>query len=168
MPTWQRKKYLKLAKGFYGRSKSCLRIAIPRVEKSLMYAYRDRRVRRREYRKEWIQTINAGVREHHINYSQFIFGLNNSNIQLNRKILADLATNEPFSFKAVVDEIKLKPFVKTKPVDEMGYLEAMSKGYIIEGAVKEQVEKKLELPYFNLRFPEKYATPEAMEKLKRE
>jgi len=172
MPSWQRKKYFKLAKGFYGRAKNCLRIAIPRVEKSLQYAYRDRRVKRRDFRKEWIQAINAGVREHYINYSTFIYGLNKSNIELNRKILADLAINEPYSFKAVVDEIKLKPYVQAKPQprkpqEEMDYFEAMSKGYIIEGDVKPREPKELKLPFFGLRFPEKFNTPEAMADLKR-
>ena len=164
MPSWTRKKYVALAKGFQGRGRNCMRITIPRVEKSLVYAYRDRKVKRREYRKQWIMSINAAVREHNINYSNFIHGLNNSNILLNRKILADLAINEPYSFKAVVDEIKIKPFIETKPAEQMGYIEALSKGYIVEGAVKERVENKLKLPYFGLRFENELSEEE---KLKR-
>lgn len=143
-----------------------MRITIPKVEKALSYAYRDRKVRRREYRTNWIMSINAAVREHNINYSNFIYGLNKSNIELNRKILADLAVNEPYSFKAIVDEIKLKPFVVQKTDNHMSYFEAMSKGYIIEGTVKPKEEKALDLPYFGLRFPEKYSEKE-LEEIKR-
>ena len=135
MPTWQRKKYYELAKGFYGRSKNCIRIMAPRVEKSLQYAYRDRQVRPRLKRKEWIISINAGVREHNINYSRFIEALNHSNIQLNRKILSDLAQNEPYSFKAVIDEVKFQGKMEEKTSKDIGYLEALAQGYLIEGKV---------------------------------
>ena len=108
MTTWTRKKYLKLAKGFYGRMKNCLRVMVPKVERALKFAYRDRRRRPRIMRSNNIQTINASVKEHNINYNKFINSLNNSNIQLDRKVLANLAINEPFSFKAIVDEIKIQ------------------------------------------------------------
>ena len=142
MPTWQRKKYYKLAKGFYGRSKNCMRTMAPRVEKSLQYAYRDRQVRPRLLRKGWIMSINAAVREHSINYSWFVNGLTNSNIDLNRKILTNLAINEPYSFKAVVDEIKIQGKLVEKPKPQIDFLEALSKGLITQGNI---FEKKLEV-----------------------
>ena len=107
MALWALKKYRKLAKGFYRRNRNCVRTMIPRVEKAMQYAFRDRRVRPRIYRREWILRIGAAVKEHYVNYSRFICGLTHSNIELNRKILADLALNEPYSFKAVVDEVKI-------------------------------------------------------------
>jgi large subunit ribosomal protein L20 len=100
------KKVLKLAKGFRGRSKNCFRIAIGKVEKALQYAYRDRRNRKRDFRALWIQRINAAVREHGLVYSQFINGLNLASIDLDRKMLADLAVREPEAFKSVVDQVK--------------------------------------------------------------
>lgn len=100
------KKVLKLAKGFRGRSKNCFRIAVEKVEKALAYAYRDRRNRKRDFRALWIQRINAGVRQHGLVYSQFINGLNLANIDLDRKVLADLAVREPEAFKAVVNQVK--------------------------------------------------------------
>eukprot|EP00949_MAST-11_sp_MAST-11-sp1_P001878 g1878.t1 len=101
------KKVLKLAKGYRGRAKNCYRLAINRVEKGLQYKYRDRRNKKREERKLWIQQINAGVREHDMSYSKFQHGLGVAGIDLNRKVLADMAANEPYSFKAVVDVVKL-------------------------------------------------------------
>ena len=98
------KKVLKLAKGFRGRAKNCFRVAIEKVEKALRYAYRDRRARKRDFRALWIQRINAGVRQYGLVYSQFINGLTLANIDLDRKILADLAVREPEAFKAVVDQ----------------------------------------------------------------
>ena len=100
------KKVLKLAKGFRGRAKNCFRIAIEKVEKALRYAYRDRRNRKRDFRALWIQRINAAVRTHDLVYSQFINGLNLANIDLDRKMLADLAVREPESFTAVVNQVK--------------------------------------------------------------
>lgn len=93
MAGFAKKKYFKLAKGFYGMTKNCLRVTIPKVEKSLQKAYIGRKLRPRNLRKNWIQTINAATRDLNINYSQFVCGLNRSNIQLDRKILADLAQN---------------------------------------------------------------------------
>ena len=99
------KKVLKLAKGFRGRSKNCFRIAVEKVEKALAYAYRDRRNKKRDFRALWIQRINAAVREHGLTYSTFINGLNLANINLDRKVLADLAVREPEAFKNVVDQV---------------------------------------------------------------
>lgn len=98
------KKILKLAKGYRGRSKSCYRIALQRVEKALQYAYRDRRNRKRDFRGLWIQRINAGAREHGLTYSKFINGLIKAGIEIDRKVLADLAVHEPAAFKTIVDQ----------------------------------------------------------------
>jgi large subunit ribosomal protein L20 len=100
------KKVLKLAKGYRGRAKSCFRVAIEKVEKALQYAYRDRRNRKRDFRALWIQRINAAVREHGLVYSQFINGLNLAAIEVDRKVLADLAVREPAAFKGIVDAAK--------------------------------------------------------------
>ncbi len=96
------KKVLELAKGYRGRSKSNFRIAIEKVEKGLRYAYRDRRAKKRNFRALWIQRINAGVRAEGMTYSQFINGINRAGLDLDRKVLADLAVHEPEAFKAIV------------------------------------------------------------------
>lgn len=98
------KKILKMAKGFRGRSSTCFRPAFERVEKALKYSFRDRRVRKREFRALWIQRINAGVRLYGLTYSRFINGLKHAGIEVDRKVLADLAVREPQAFKAVVDK----------------------------------------------------------------
>ncbi len=100
------KKILKLAKGYRGRAKNCFRVAIQKVEKALQYAYRDRKVRKRDFRGLWIQRINAAVREQGLIYSQFINGLKLANISLDRKVLADLAVKEPAAFNQVVEKVK--------------------------------------------------------------
>jgi large subunit ribosomal protein L20 len=100
------KKVLKLAKGFRGRAKNCFKVAVEKVEKALRYAYRDRRNRKRDFRALWIQRINAAVREYGLTYSRFIDGLNKSNIELDRKLLADLAVREPEAFKAIVEKVQ--------------------------------------------------------------
>lgn len=100
------KKVLKMAKGYRGRAKNCYRVAIEKVEKGLKYAYRDRRAKKRTFRNLWIQRINAAVREHGMVYSQFIRGLQNAGITLDRKVLADVAVREPDSFKALVEQSK--------------------------------------------------------------
>ena len=103
-----RKKILKLAKGYYGRNKNCYRIAKERVEKAGQYNYRDRRVRRREFRSLWIVRLNAAVREFGLKYSTFIDLLKKSGVMLNRKVLANLACNEPLVFKQIVESVKVK------------------------------------------------------------
>ncbi len=102
----RRKKIMKLAKGYWGRRKNVWTVAKNAVEKGLGYAYRDRKVKKRDFRSLWIQRINAGVREHGLSYSQFIGKLNKASIGLNRKVLADLAMNHPGAFKAIVDQVK--------------------------------------------------------------
>merc|ERR1711871_1121664 len=99
----RKEKILEMAKGYRGRAKNCITVARPRVEKALQYAYRDRRVKRREFRSLWISRINAGAREHGYTYAQFTHQQNQAGVVLNRKVLADLAAYEPYSFKAVVD-----------------------------------------------------------------
>lgn len=102
----RRKKVLKLAKGYFGRRKNVWTVAKNAVEKGLGYAYRDRKVNKREFRKLWIQRINAGARQHGLSYSQLMGKISASKIELNRKVLADLAMNHPEAFKAVIDQLK--------------------------------------------------------------
>ena len=97
------KKILNLAKGYRGRSNCSYRIAIEKVEKGLQYAYRDRRVKKRSFRGLWIQRINAGARAHGLRYSEFINGLKLAGIELDRKIMSDLAISEPAAFKSLVE-----------------------------------------------------------------
>ncbi|MEQ1939721.1 50S ribosomal protein L20 [Mesorhizobium sp. CN5-321] len=100
------KKVLKAAKGFYGRRKNTIRIAKQAVEKSLQYAYRDRKVRKRNFRALWVQRINAAVREHGLTYARFIDGLNKAGIEIDRKVLSDMAIHEPQAFAALVAKAK--------------------------------------------------------------
>jgi large subunit ribosomal protein L20 len=100
------KKIIKMAKGYRGRNKNCFRIAIEKVEKGLQYAYRDRRAKKRDFRKLWIQRINAACRLHELTYSQFIGGLKAANIEVDRKVLAELAVNEKAAFESIVAEAK--------------------------------------------------------------
>lgn len=102
----RRKKILKFAKGYYGRRKNVWTVAKNAVEKGWQYSYRDRKQKKREFRKLWIQRINAGAREHGMSYSQFMGAMHKAGIELNRKTLADLAMNSPEAFKAVVDKVK--------------------------------------------------------------
>jgi len=101
------KKVLKAVKGQWGRRKNTIRIARQAMEKAMQYAYRDRRAKKREFRSLWIQRINAGVREEGLTYSKFINGLNKSKIKLDRKVLADLAYNNPEVFKSLVKKVQL-------------------------------------------------------------
>ena len=100
------KKVLKAAKGYYGARSRVYRVAAQAVTNAGQYAYRDRRQRKRQFRAIWIQRINAGAREHGMSYSKFMGQLKANNIELNRKVLADLAMNHPEAFKAVVDKVK--------------------------------------------------------------
>lgn len=101
------KKVLKAAKGFYGRRKNTIRIAKQAVEKSLQYAYRDRKVRKRNFRALWVQRINAATREHGLTYGRFIDGLNKAGIEIDRKVLSDMAIHEPQAFAALVAKAKV-------------------------------------------------------------
>ncbi|AZA89303.1 MULTISPECIES: 50S ribosomal protein L20 [Chryseobacterium] len=102
----RRKKIFKQAKGFFGRRKNVWTVAKNAVEKAMQYAYRGRKEKKRNFRALWITRINAGTREHGMSYSQFMGALKKNNIELNRKVLADLAMNHPEAFKAVVDQVK--------------------------------------------------------------
>tara|TARA_Y100000591_G_scaffold317540_1_gene327376 strand:+ start:40 stop:396 length:357 start_codon:yes stop_codon:yes gene_type:complete len=101
------KKVFKAVKGQFGRRKNTIRVARQAMEKALQYAYRDRRNKKREFRSLWIQRINAGVRSEGLTYSKFINGLNKSKIKLDRKVLADLAYNNPEAFKSLVKKVQL-------------------------------------------------------------
>ncbi len=103
----RRKKILKMAKGYWGRRKNVFTVAKNSVEKALVYAYRDRKAKKRHFRALWIQRINAAVRQHGMSYSQFIGLLNKSDLDINRKVLADLAMNEPAAFNAIVERLKV-------------------------------------------------------------
>lgn len=102
----KKKKVFKQAKGFFGRRKNVWTVTKNAVEKGMQYAYRDRKAKKREFRALWIQRINAAVREHDLSYSQFINGLKTANIDINRKVLADLAMNHPEAFQEVVKKVK--------------------------------------------------------------
>jgi len=100
------KKVLDAAKGFYGRRKNTIRTAKAAVDKSLQYAYRDRKRRKRTFRSLWIQRINAAAREHGITYGRLIDGLSKAGVEIDRKVLADIAVNDGDAFKAIVDKAK--------------------------------------------------------------
>jgi large subunit ribosomal protein L20 len=102
----RRKKILKLTRGYWGARKNVWTVAKNTLEKGLTYAYRDRKAKKRDFRALWIQRINAGVREHGMSYSQFMGAIHAKGVDLNRKVLADLAMNHPAAFKAVVDSVK--------------------------------------------------------------
>ncbi len=100
------KKVLEAAKGFYGRRKNTIRIAKQAVEKSMQYAYRDRKNKKRTFRALWIQRLNAAVREHGLTYSRFIDGLAKAGVEIDRKVLSDIAIHEPTAFAAYVEKAK--------------------------------------------------------------
>jgi len=102
----RRKRVLKMARGYFGRRKNVWTVAKNAVEKALGYAYRDRRAKKRNFRALWITRINAGARIHGMSYSQLMGKLHANSIELNRKVLADLAMNHPEAFKLVVDRVK--------------------------------------------------------------
>ena len=102
----RRKKILKQSKGYYGARKNVYTVAKNAVDKAMQYSYRDRRKKKRNFRSLWIMRINAGARQHGLSYSQFMGKAKAQGIELNRKVLADLAMNHPEAFKAVVDKVK--------------------------------------------------------------
>ena len=102
----KRKNMMKLAKGYFGRRKNVWTVAKNAVDKAMSYAYRDRRNKKRTFRALWIQRINAGARQHGMSYSVFMGKVKANNIELNRKVLADLAMNNPAAFKAIVEKVK--------------------------------------------------------------
>jgi len=102
----KRKKVMKQTKGYFGRRKNVWTVSKNAYEKGLSYAYRDRRKKKAEFRALWIQRINAAVREYDMSYSEFMGKLSNSGIEINRKVLADLAMNDPKAFEAIVKKVK--------------------------------------------------------------
>lgn len=102
----RRKKVMKQAKGYFGRRKNVWTVAKNAVEKAMLYAYRDRKNKKRTFRSLWITRINAGARQHGMSYSQFMGKIKANGIELNRKVLADLAMNHPDAFKAIVEQVK--------------------------------------------------------------
>ena len=100
------KKVLKAAKGYYGRHKNTIRVAKQAVERADQYAYRDRKVKKRNFRSLWIQRINAAAREHGLTYGRLIDGLNKAGIEIDRKVLSDMAIHEPAAFAAVAEKAK--------------------------------------------------------------
>ncbi|WP_205504568.1 50S ribosomal protein L20 [Rufibacter psychrotolerans] len=102
----KRKRIMKMAKGYFGRRKNVWTVAKNAVEKGLLYAYRDRKVKKRDFRALWIQRINAAARMNGLSYSQLMGGLKKANINLNRKVLADLALNHPEAFTGIVEKVK--------------------------------------------------------------
>lgn len=102
----RRKKILKQTKGYFGSRGNVYTVAKNTLEKGLGYAYRDRKTKKRNFRALWIQRINAGVREHGMSYSEFMGKIGKKGIELNRKVLADLAMNHPKAFEAIVNEVK--------------------------------------------------------------
>jgi len=102
----RRKKVMKQAKGYFGRRKNVWTVAKNAVDKAMQYSYRDRRAKKRTFRALWITRINAGARLHGMSYSQFMGKVKSSSIELNRKVLADLAMNHPDAFEAIVNKVK--------------------------------------------------------------
>jgi len=102
----RRKRLLKMAKGYWGRKKNVYKNAKEAVEKALQYAYRDRKARKREFRKLWIARINAAARLNGLSYSQFMYGLKKNQIEINRKVLADLAVRDPKAFAELAARVK--------------------------------------------------------------
>jgi large subunit ribosomal protein L20 len=153
MALWARQKVFRLSKGYHARSKNCFRIAIRRVFKSLQYQYRDRKQRRRNIKTEWIQSINAGLHDLNLNYSKFIYGLNRSNIILDRKVLANLSQFEPYSFKAIVDEIKAQVVIPEKKGEKISYDEALKTGLLYYGPYTAGKTRDIEYKPYRLKDP---------------
>lgn len=118
MANHRHKKIIKLAKGYRGRGKNCYSIAYRRVQKARQYAYRDRKVKKREFRKLWIMRINAASRIYGMNYAQLINGLARANIIMDRRMLAELAVNEPLSFKSTLEVARLALLRAPEPQEQ--------------------------------------------------
>lgn len=161
MAIWSREKFSKLAKGFLGRRKNCFRIQVRGVFKALQYQYVWRRLRRRVVKQNYIRKVNAGARDLDVSYNRLIYGLNRSNIILDRKILSELAQYEPYSFKAVVDEIKSQVKLPSLYNSEVDYHQALRKkliyfGKFKYGAVNDFMARSFDVPkempdYFGTR-----------------
>jgi large subunit ribosomal protein L20 len=143
MANWSKKKVFKLAKGFFGRSKNCWTLAIRRVHKSMQKAYRGRKMKKRNMSRERISHVNIAAREHGIPYSRVIAALNRSNLLLDRKVLEELANNEPYSFKSVVDELDqyvTMPEMK-RTMEHVSYGEAFRKEFLSRAPMDKIKEK---------------------------
>lgn len=119
-----KQKVLELSKDYDGRARNVQRIARNRVEKGLQHAYKNRKVKRRNARKLWIERVNAGARLHGLQYSQLINGLKKCNVELNRKILTDLAINEPLSFAGICNHVRLRPDIRKRIYPAYGYVQS--------------------------------------------
>ncbi len=147
MALWARNKVFGLSRGYYKRSNNCFTIALRRVFKALQQEYRDRRVRRRNVRKENIMCINAAVRDQDVSYSKFVYGLNRSNMMLDRKILSDLAKNEPYSFKAVLDEVKEQVEIGKINKSKITYQDAIDKKMLNYGVYQPGLVKDIKYKF---------------------
>lgn len=148
MAIWSREKFAKLSKGFLGRRKNCFVVQVRAVFKSLQYQYIWRRLRRRVVKTNYIRKINAGTRDLNLSYSRFICGLNRSNIIIDRKILSELAQYEPYSFKAVVDEVKSQVKLPNLHKSEIPFNIAMDKNYLYSGEFKYTDFRDIEARFF--------------------
>jgi len=119
-----KKKVLKAVKGFTGRAKNCIRIARNRYEKSLLHAYRGRKLKARQFRSLWITRINAASRLYQLPYRRFIHGLGLLNVALNRKMISELAVSEPYSFRSLVEQVKLQTSLPTNQFPSHGLLQS--------------------------------------------
>eukprot|EP01120_Amphizonella_sp_Union-15-10_P009718 TRINITY_DN3747_c0_g1_i1.p1 TRINITY_DN3747_c0_g1~~TRINITY_DN3747_c0_g1_i1.p1 ORF type:complete len:199 (-),score=33.86 TRINITY_DN3747_c0_g1_i1:28-624(-) len=180
--TTRLKNILKLAKGFRGRAKNCIRIARPKVEKALKYAYRDRKVKKRIFRSNWIVQVNGALHQHGLKYSNFARGLVLCDIALNRKMLAEIAVNEPYSFYSLqkyvketapikfIDPYRKKMSIEREINDPPSYKPAWNEKYYqekffadarIRSARKNKLEeeeikkKKIRLEQLQIRFEQK-------------
>lgn len=134
MAVWSRSKFKQLSKGFLGRRKNCFVVQVRAVFKSLQYQYIWRKLRRRNVKTQYIKSINASSTNLGVSYSHLIYGLNRSNIELDRKILANLAEHEPYSFKAILDEIQAQVKLPEKKVrTEVSYEESLKLGFLYHG-----------------------------------
>jgi len=151
MAVWAKQKLMRLSRGYYNRSNNCFRITIRRVFKALQYQYADRRIKKREIKTTWIQSINAACRDVNMNYSRFIYSLNRSNMNFDRKILANLSQYEPYTFKAIIDEavVQANPPNMRKP-ETIDYKEAIQRKMLYFGPFNgdSQPVKDKELRFF--------------------
>lgn len=153
MAVWAKQKLMRMSRGYYNRSNNCFRITIRRVFKALQYQYADRRIKKREIKTTWIQSINAACRDVNMNYSRFIYSLNRSNLNFDRKILANLAQFEPYTFKAILDEAaaQASPPNMRKP-DVIDYKQAVQRKLLYFGpfAGDNQPVKDKELKFMEM------------------
>lgn len=148
MPSTRKDKIFQLAAGLRGRTKNCFRLAIRRVEKGLLLAYRGRKIKKRTARQEWITQIAAGSREHGLAYSQLINGMGRARIGVDRKMMAMLAQQEPYSFRAIVEEAKasLKSIVLQGRREPRGEI---APAMVPDGQASTRVEQRIDLPVYD-------------------